>query len=146
MIGGGCRCGAVRFRIAIECPPATYACHCTLCQRASGSSFALQMLIAEPALSVTGKLVEARVVGPSGAVGVSRYCAVCLTRLYNTNERRPGLAVVRAGTLDGSERLSPALHIFVSTKQPWVVIAPDVPAYEEGAPVEVYASLLGPAR
>lgn len=142
MLTGGCRCGAVRYAVAGERPPVTYACHCTFCQRASGSSFALQMLVAEAALSIDGEVVEARVAGPSGAVGVSRYCSACLTRLYNTNERRPGLAVIRAGTLDGSERLSPALHIFVGTKQPWIALPSDVAAYEEGAPMEAYVALM----
>jgi hypothetical protein len=46
-----------------------------------------------------------------------RFCAVCHTRVFNTNTRRPGIAVLRAGTLDRSEELDCVLHIFVRHKQ-----------------------------
>ena len=78
-----------------------------------------------------------------GAVGTSRHCPACLSRVYNTNDRRPGLAIVRAGTLDDGERLVPALHIYTGTKQPWIVVADDVPCFEENAPMERWAALLG---
>lgn len=142
MITGACRCGAVRYRLSTERPPITYACHCTICQRATGSSFALQMPVAEAALSVEGDLVEASVVGPGGAIGVNRHCAACLTRIYNTNDRRPGLAIVRAGTVDGGERLTPSLHIYADTKQPWIALPDQVRVYQENAPMDVWMKLL----
>ena len=36
---GGCVCGAVRFRVKAQ-PQAGLVCHCTWCQRRSGSAFA----------------------------------------------------------------------------------------------------------
>lgn len=142
MFAGGCRCGAVRYTLAAETLPKTYACHCTICQRVSGASFAHQMPVYEAMLSVEGEVVERAHHGPSGARSIVRYCAACLTRLYNTNEARPGLAILRAGTLDGSENLSPRFHIFTSTKQPWIALPEGVPVYEEGAPVEDFVRLL----
>jgi hypothetical protein len=38
------------------------------------------------------------------------------------------LSFVRVGTLDEPDRLAPDIHIFTSTKQPWVVLPPNVPA------------------
>ena len=38
---------------------------------------------------------------------------------------------VRVGTLDEPDRLPPDIHIFTSTKQPWVVLPPGVPAVAE---------------
>ena len=38
---------------------------------------------------------------------------------------------VRVGTLDTPDALPPNVHIFTMSKQPWVVLAPDVPAFEE---------------
>ena len=43
MLMGGCRCGAVRYRIDADAVPPTYACHCTRCQTTSGSAFTVQM-------------------------------------------------------------------------------------------------------
>lgn len=137
-ITGGCRCGAVRYRIAVEAMPATYACHCTICQRATGASFAHQMPVREETLDVEGALVEARIAGLSGAIGIHRHCARCLGRVFNTNEARPGIAIVRAGTIDGSEALSPRMHIYTSTRQPWIALPEDVPAYPEAPPIEAW--------
>lgn len=139
---GGCRCGAVRYTVATDRAPIIYACHCTICQRATGSSFALQASVAEAALFVEGELTLASVAGPSGAIGTSRHCSRCLSRVYNTNDRRPGLAVVRAGTLDRGERLQPVLHIYTETKQPWITVPDDVPQFPDNAPMNRWAALL----
>ena len=94
-------------------------------------------------MAVEGALIEAEMPTLSGSQSVHRYCAKCLTRLYNTNTARPGIAIVRAGTVNGSEGLGPRLHIFTSTKQPWITLPEGVPAYPENAPVEVWQSLFG---
>jgi len=59
-------------------------------------------------------------------------CPVCRIALWS-NYAGAGDAVrfVRVGTLDEPDRLPPDIHIFTSSKQPWVVLAPDVPAVDE---------------
>ena len=145
MIAGRCRCGAVSYEIALDALPPVHACHCTICQRSTGSSFAHQMPVAEAALAVTGELTEVPMPTLQGGVSTHRYCARCLTRIYNTNTGRPGLAIVRAGTIDGSEGLSPRFHIYVSTMQPWIVLPEGVPAYPESPPLEAFIRLLRPS-
>ena len=41
---GGCLCGAVRYRFAGS-PLAFYVCHCTDCQKQTGSAFGLSMIV-----------------------------------------------------------------------------------------------------
>ncbi|MDF7776526.1 GFA family protein [Sphingomonas sp. AOB5] len=141
MLTGGCRCGAVRYTLSVEGVPRTYACHCTRCQRSTGASFAHQMPVREDALTVTGEVLTAPMPASPDIVSLHRYCSICFTRLYNTNSARPGMAIVRAGTLDGSETLTPRLHIYTSTKQPWIALPDDVPAYDENAPMDVWVKL-----
>lgn len=38
---------------------------------------------------------------------------------------------IRVGTLDDPDPFSPDVHIFTSTKQPWAILPPDVPAFAE---------------
>ena len=40
------------------------------------------------------------------------------------------VSFIRVGTLDEPDRLPPDIHIFTSSKQPWVVLSPDVPAFD----------------
>jgi len=55
MIEGGCRCGAVRYRLASTQLPRAYACHCLDCQTWSGSAFSLNALLPEDGFSVSGR-------------------------------------------------------------------------------------------
>ena len=141
---GGCLCGATRYRVAPGLRLAPYACHCTDCQTRSGSAFGIQLGVAEADLVVTGPTIEGRHQQPSGAIARIVACRDCLTRLYTTNDRRPGIVNLRAGTLDTSASLVPAFHVWTASRQPWIVIPDDVPALE-GQPADVaeWAELLG---
>ena len=139
-IEGGCRCGAVRYKLALDALPPTYACHCLDCQTWSGSAFSQQTFVPEAALAVTGAVVVYEFTTPSGNTSTQRMCAVCHARIYNTNSARPSVAVVRAGTLDRSSGLRVVAHIWVKRKQPWLTLEDGVPTWPEAAPA---AELVG---
>lgn len=132
MIEGGCRCGACRYTLALDAVPPVYACHCHVCQRFSGSAFSVQALVREDVLSIAGPVVV-REFTTEDRTSVQRFCGECFTRLYNTNTRRPDVAVVRAGTLDRSEELVCRAHIFTNFKQGWVELDSAVPQWGEAA-------------
>ncbi|MBL8304158.1 MAG: GFA family protein [Ideonella sp.] len=133
---GGCRCGAVRYTVALESLPTTYACHCLDCQTWSGSAFSQQTFLPDAALRVSGPLAVYELITPSGHVSIQHLCSVCHTRIHNSNSARPGTVVLRAGTLDLSDRLDVAAHIWVKRKQAWLTLPADVPAWPESAPAE----------
>jgi hypothetical protein len=142
-IEGGCRCGRVRYRAALEALPRVYACHCLDCQTWSGSAFSLQFILPEEQLEVTGEPALFELTSPDGSrTSRQRACPVCFTRVYNTNTRRPGLAVVRAGTLDDSDELAIVLHIWTRRKLAGIEITDGVPAWPEGAPPDEFAAAL----
>ena len=128
--GGGCVCGAVRYEVA-EAPLTLYACHCTDCQRHTGSSFALSMIVRRTAFRVLAGEAQpyvARV--PSGRERHGRFCAACATRLWGEPARLPDVVVVRPGTLDDRSWIDPVAHIWVRSRQPWVVLPPDAVVFE----------------
>lgn len=145
-ITGGCRCGAVRYAMAVDSLPTTYACHCLDCQTWSGSAFSQQTFLPEEALEVTGPLSVYELTTPSGRVSKQRMCSICHTRVFNSNSARPGVVVVRAGTLDESDQLDVVAHIWVMRKQPWLALSQDVPKWLEGAPVEQLLEALARRR
>lgn len=73
---------------------------------------------------------------------MQRFCGECLARVYNTNSARPGIAVIRAGTLDRSEELACRAHIFTAYKQAWVTLPDDVPHWPEAAPPDQFIAAL----
>jgi hypothetical protein len=110
-----------------------HCCHCRWCQRESGAAFALNAMI--EADRVTLLEGEVDVVATPSASGkgqrISR-CPRCRIALWS-NYAGAGSAIhfVRVGTLDEPDRLPPDVHIFTASKQPWVVLASDVPAVPE---------------
>ena len=50
---GGCQCGAIRYEIR-EAPDLVYTCHCTECQRLTGSAFAMALVVAGAAFQLAG--------------------------------------------------------------------------------------------
>ena len=142
-ITGGCRCGAVRYDLALDRLPPAYCCHCRDCQTWSASAFSQQAVVREDDFSIiAGEPVEYCLTGPSGAVSRQRVCGTCHTRLYNTNSARPGIVLVRAGTLDASDTLEPRAHIWVKRKQPWIDLPAGVPAFPENAPPDIFRAIL----
>lgn len=143
---GGCRCGRVRYRVALDRLPRAYACHCRDCQTWSGSAFSVQFILPEDQLEVTGEPAVFELTSPtSGRTSRQRGCPVCFTRVYNTNSARPGLVVVRAGTLDRSDEVEVVAHIWTSRKMGGIVIPDAVPSWPEGAPPADFAAALAPA-
>jgi hypothetical protein len=142
-ITGKCRCGAIRYELALDQLPSVYCCHCRDCQTWSGTAFVEQAVIAEGTLRITqGVPVEHPFLSASGVTSRQKACGDCFTRLYTVNPTRPGVLTLRAGTLDRSEELRPALHIWTKRMQPWIALSNDLPAFAENAPVDDFAAIL----
>jgi hypothetical protein len=142
-IEGGCRCGQVRYRAKIAALPRVYACHCLDCQTWTGGAFSVQFILPEDQLEVTGRPALFELTSPDGQrISRQRGCPICFTRVYNTNTRRPGRVVVRAGTLDQSDKLEIVAHVWTKRKLAGIEIPAGLPAWEEGAPpVDFVAAL-----
>lgn len=142
-IEGGCRCGRIRYTTELDRLPRAYACHCRDCQTWSGSAFSVQVLLPEDQLQVSGEPALFELTSPDGTrTSRQRACPTCFTRVYNTNTRRPGIAVLRAGTLDRSDELTIVAHIWTCRKLAGIDIPDGVPAWPEGAPPAEFAAVL----
>jgi hypothetical protein len=129
---GGCDCGQIRYRM-LSRPLFVHCCHCRWCQRESGSSFALNAMIEADRVVLTAGQPE--VVPTPSASGrgqqISR-CPKCRIAVWsNYSGAGPRIRFVRVGTLDEPDRLPPDIHIFTSSRQPWVILPPDTPAVPE---------------
>ena len=138
---GGCTCGAVRYRMTTK-PMFVHCCHCRWCQRETGASFALNALIeADRVELLKGEIALVDTPSNSGKGQKIARCPQCHIAVWS-NYAGAGDAIrfVRVGTLDEPDRLPPDIHIFTSSKQPWVVLAPDTPAVAEYYKAKVYWS------
>jgi len=129
---GGCTCRAVRYRMTDK-PLFVHCCRCRWCQRETGSAFALNAMIeADRVILLQGEPEVVPTPSNSGKGQKITRCPQCRIALWS-NYAGSGEAVrfVRVGTLDEPDRLPPDIHIFTSSKQPWVVIPPGMPAVDE---------------
>jgi len=129
---GGCDCRQVRYRLATR-PMFVNCCHCRWCQRETGSAFAINAMIESERVHLLAGEVE--VVDTPSASGygqkISR-CPKCRIALWsNYGGSGDTVRFVRVGTLDEPDRMPPDIHIFTTTKQPWVLLPPGTPAVEE---------------
>jgi hypothetical protein len=74
-------------------------------------------------------------------------CPKCRVAIWsNYASAGPFLRFVRVGTLDTPDHLPPDIHIFTSSKQPWVQIPADVPSVPEFYDREIHWSAESLAR
>jgi hypothetical protein len=126
---GGCTCREVRYRLVSK-PLFVHCCHCRWCQRETGASFALNAMIeADRVITLSGNPEVVMTPSLSGRGQKISRCPTCKIAVWS-NYSGAGDAVrfVRVGTLDMPDRLPPHIHIFTESKQPWVMLPPDVPA------------------
>lgn len=118
-ITGGCQCAALRYEVVAP-PLMIYACHCTNCQRISGSAFAISVTITEDALRFTSgqpSIVEWRSDAGNGRFG--KFCGECGCRIAHGQIPSNRILSLRAGTFDDAQWVSPVGHIWMESAQPW---------------------------
>jgi hypothetical protein len=123
---GGCACGEVRYRLASE-PLFVHCCHCTRCQRQTGSAFVINVLIETERVELLAGEPEMVPVPRAGKKQKIWRCPACQIAVYS-QYTTPRIRFVRAGTLDDPASVSPDVHIFTSTKLPWVELPEGMPA------------------
>lgn len=122
---GGCDCGAIRYRMNGR-PLFVHCCHCRWCQRETGSSFALNAMIeSDRVTTLSGAPVLIATPSASGKGQRIARCPSCGVALWSHySGAGDKVKFIRVGTLDHPDLLPPDIHIYTSTKQPWVVIPP----------------------
>lgn len=134
---GGCRCGAVRFRVDGE-PLITMACHCTGCQRMTASAFSLSSLYPSGAFEVTA---GSPVVG--GLRGATRhyFCPDCMSWLFTRPEGMDAFVNVRSTMLDDTRGYRPFVETYTSEKLAWATTGA-VRSFEAFPPEGLFPELL----
>ena len=129
---GGCTCRQVRYRMTSR-PLFVHCCHCSWCQRETGTAFALNAMIEADRVALLAGAPE--MVDTPSASGRGQKiwrCPACRVAVWSTySGAGDKVRFVRVGTLDQPARLPPDIHIFTSTRQPWVMLPDGVPAVPE---------------
>jgi hypothetical protein len=132
MFDGGCTCRDVRYRMT-SAPLIVHCCHCRWCQRETGASFALNAVIEAARVTVESGAPELVLTPSASGKGQKIHrCPRCRVAVFsNYSGGGDAFHFVRVGTLDEPDRLPPDVHIYTSSKQPWVVLPAGARAFAE---------------
>ena len=122
---GGCMCGAIRYTLSV---PVTElrACHCTTCQKGSGTQGSVNAVVPASAFKLTkGTPKRYESLADSGRTLHRYFCGDCGSPIYSQRDITPERIVVRAGSFDDSSAMKIAAHIWTSSKRPWSHIDPE---------------------
>jgi len=125
---GGCACGAVRFRVEAA-PLGVRICHCRICQRAMAAPFLAVASFPKAAVTVTGETDRWR----SSERLWRHFCPQCGTRLTLEPLDGDHLGFPLA-TFDDPAALHPEMHIWVSSRVPWLKLDDGLPQHPEASP------------
>jgi hypothetical protein len=127
---GSCGCGAVRFEVAEPLVAAAY-CHCTRCQKRTGTGAQASAKVVPGSVTVTAGEDRLRDWSPPGGLDKT-FCGECGSHLF---ARKPGsseIVFVRMAAIDGDPLVRPAAHQFVAYAAPWEELPGDgLPRFEE---------------
>ena len=115
---GGCQCGAVEYEF-IGSPQTIHACHCSECQKRSGSAFGLTMVVNRKNFTITGQVSTYVRAADSGQTNTSYFCPNCGNPIYGEVERLPDIVAIRPGTLDDTSWFKPERHQWTDSAQSW---------------------------
>lgn len=128
-LAGSCQCGAVTYSVSAT-PLFTYACHCTSCQKRTGSAFSMGLIVATDSLDAVGELTSWSRTSDEGNTNTRYSCASCGNIIYGIGDSSPELAKLQAGTLDNTSAVAPDVHMWTSKKQSWLTLPAGVPCFD----------------
>jgi hypothetical protein len=119
-ITGRCLCGAVTYSADSD-PVAQAVCHCTDCQRQTGSPYSVIVGVPRGAFEVEGdSLASYSTTGEDHGEETERnFCSVCGSPVFSITPVMPDLVFVKAGSLDDASWLEPGAEVWTRSAQPW---------------------------
>ena len=130
MIKGSCACGGIRFEI--DTVRAMSHCHCAICRKLTGASFATYAHVEKAKFRwLSGEQLVSRYESSPGSFRA--FCRNCGSLVPG---QAPYLSTVSvpAGLLDDDPVVRPRLHVFAASKAPWWEINDDLPQHPKWVP------------
>jgi hypothetical protein len=130
---GGCPCGGVRFEVT-EPPVSASYCHCTRCQRRTGTAASASARLVPGSLRILAGEELLRAYEPDGGFA-KVFCSRCGSALWSRSPDDPDVVGVRLGAFDSDPGVRPAHRQYVAYAAPWEPIPDDgLPPYPGARP------------
>lgn len=120
-IDGGCHCGFIAYEGEAD-PDKAAICHCTDCQKLSGSAFRTVVPVPDTSFKMTGGAPTVYVkTGDSGNKRQQAFCPKCGSPIFSAPPGDgPKTYFVRVGTINQRDRFVPKAQVWARSRQGWV--------------------------
>ena len=120
-VTGSCHCGAVAYEADID-PARVGICHCTDCQKLTGSAYRVSVPAARDAFKlVRGAPAVYVKTADSGARRAQGFCQTCGSPIYTYDIEKPETYGLRVGCIDQRGELEPRRQIWCRSALPWAM-------------------------
>jgi hypothetical protein len=128
-----CNCGQLRVTCKGPDPERISLCHCNLCQKQSGSVFAVQARFPREQVTIEGKstawklplakakLTEYRNCASLGGGGTFHFCPVCGSTVWYTADADAARIGVKIGAFTDPTFPAPKISAFEEYQHPWAM-------------------------
>lgn len=121
---GSCLCGAIRYTVSVPITELR-ACHCTHCQKASGTSGSVNAMIPSAAFRLTQGTPKCFSSAAASGRTLHRYfCGDCGSPIYSQRPTALDMLSLRVGTLDDGGDAKITANIWTRSARPWAWIDP----------------------
>lgn len=130
---GGCLCGRVRYRTRGQ-PLRTLVCHCSFCQKFTGSSFNVESMFADEAVEFFAEMPRrySHPTDDGSRQAHIHFCGHCGTTVSLTFDRSPGIRCISRGTFDDTNWVSVTAHIWTRSAQSGVALPAHIDCFRCG--------------
>ncbi len=129
---GGCLCGKVRFRTT-QAPLRTFACHCTFCQKVTGSSFYAESMLPKASVHLNAGPLSTyeHISDDSNKKVFVHFCPSCGTTVSLTFERWPEMRGISRGCYDDPNAVTLTSHIWTRSAQTGTALPQEVECFSK---------------
>ncbi len=133
MVTGSCFCGAITYQLTSK-PTDSYICHCTDCQRFSGSTFHALSIVNKRDFEITKGVPKTFEHATQDGSSLARsFCSDCGAPLFNVSSRFDDIVMFTTSSLDNPGLSPPTFQIWTTSKLPWEELIADLKSYPYGA-------------
>ena len=128
-----CQCGELTADVADDAYRLTVACHCTDCQRRSGSPFDAIAYFPESSVAIAGVATEFERPTDAGNRLTSGFCPRCGSTVYVRASKTPQMVGITVGSFADPHFAPPALSVYEQSRLAWVTLPEETSRHARGS-------------